>query len=166
MKKGPVIAVFVAIGLTIVIFMAPTTEKVQPKEAPKTEQTNNTDSDKTLLLNKKVDEAVEIINNANGAPMRGITMLREVIEEEPNHVKANYWLGEFSLMSGQLEKAAPRFIKVLEVDPANADAAKSLVTVYIELQEIEKAKDVITVFETKNPNHEAVAEMNNMLNNI
>lgn len=166
MKKGPIIAIVVAVGLTVVIYMAPKTEEALLKEAPSTEQTQTATSEKTLLLDKKVDEAVVIINNAQGAPMRGITMLREVIEEDPNHVKANYWLGEFSLMSGQLEKAAPRFIKILEVDPANAEAATKLVQVYIELQQKEKAKDVVVVFETKNPNHEAVAEMNNMLNNI
>ncbi len=167
MKKGPIIAVVSAIGLSVVIFMAPNkAEKALVEKTPVTEQTQETADDNTLLLDKKVDEAVAIIDNASGAPMRGITILREVIEEDPNHVKANFWLGEFSLMSGQFEKAAPRFVKVLEVDAANADAAKSLVKVYIELQQKEKAKNVVVVFETKNPNHEAVAEMNNMLNNI
>ena len=60
----------------------------------------------------------------------------------------------------------PRFEKVLEVDPDNADAAKRLTTVFIQLQQNEKAKSVVETFEKNNPNHKALAEMNAILENI
>jgi lipopolysaccharide biosynthesis regulator YciM len=156
MKKGVIIAILVAIVVSLGLYFAPITP--EKKEAVVNPQ--------TASLDQKVDEAVLIIQNAEGAPMRGIAMLREVLSEDPNHVKANYWMGEFSWMSGQFDKAVPRFEKVLEVNPSNADAAKRLVTVYVQLQQNEKAKNVADTFEKNNPNHEAMAEMKAILDNI
>lgn len=157
MKKGVVIAIVAAIVVSTGLFFAPITPEKKEVEAV---------DPQTASLDQKVDEAVLIIQNADGAPMRGIAILREVLSEDPNHVKANYWMGEFSWISGQFEKAVPRFEKVLEVDPDNVDAAKRLVTVYIQLQQNEKAKSVVETFEKNNPNHEALAEMNAILDNI
>ncbi len=155
MKKGVIIAIFVAVGFSAGLYFAPITPE-------KKEVVNS----QTASLDQKVDEAVLIIQSAEGAPMRGIAMLREVLSEDPNHVKANYWMGEFSWVSGQFDKAVPRFEKVLEVDPGNVDAAKRLMTVYIQLQQNEKAKSVVDTFKKNNPNHEALAEMNAILDNI
>ena len=155
MKKGVVIAITAAIVVSTGLFLAPITPEKKEVVDPQ-----------TASLDQKVDEAVLIIQSADGAPMRGIAMLREVLSEDPNHVKANYWMGEFSWVSGQFDKAVPRFEKVLEVDPSNVDAAKRLVTVYIQLQQNEKAKNVVETFEKNNPNHEALAEMNAILDNI
>jgi len=157
MKKGVVIAIVAAIVVSTGLFFAPITPEKKEVEAV---------DPQTASLDQKVDEAVLIIQNADGAPMRGIAILREVLSEDPNHVKANYWMGEFSWISGQFDKAVPRFEKVLEVDPDNVDAAKRLVTVYIQLQQNEKAKSVVETFEKNNPNHEALAEMNAILDNI
>ena len=155
MKKGVIIAIVVAVVVTVVLYVAPIT----PLEKEVVDS-------QTASLDQKVDEAVLIIQSAEGAPMRGIAMLREVLSEDPNHIKANYWMGEFSWVSGQFDKAVPRFEKVLEVDPDNADAAKRLTTVFIQLQQNEKAKSVVETFEKNNPNHKALAEMNAILENI
>lgn len=155
MKKGVIIAIVVAVVVTVVLYVAPIT----PLEKEVVDS-------QTASLDQKVDEAVLIIQSAEGAPMRGIAMLREVLSEDPNHIKANYWMGEFSWVSGQFDKAVPRFEKVLQVDPDNADAAKRLTTVFIQLQQNEKAKSVVETFEKNNPNHKALAEMNAILENI
>lgn len=155
MKKGLIIAIFATVSATAALYVAPIT----------TEEKKVVDRQATPL-DQKVDEAVMIIQNAEGAPMRGIAMLREVLSEDPDHVKANYWMGEFSWISGQFDKAVPRFKKVLEVEPNNVDAAKRLTTVYIQLQQNEKAKSVVETFKKNNPNHEALAEMNAILENI
>ena len=154
MKKGIIITVVLIAAITAGYYLV----KQSPSETDVSPQTE--------LLNKKVDEAVLIIQSAEGAPMQGIAILREVLNEDPNHVKANYWMGEFSWISGQFDKAVPRFEKVLEIEPNNAEAAKRLVAVFIQLKENEKAKGVADTFADNNPNHEANAEMNNMLNNI
>lgn len=55
------------------------------------------------------------------APMEGITMLLGVVEEQPNHVKANYNLGLFSMRSRQFDKAVDRFKTVINQTPNNAE---------------------------------------------
>ena len=67
----------------------------------------------------KVDEAVAIIQNGEGAPMQAIGMLLEVLREDPNHEKALLWLGNFSMMSGQWEKAVDRFHQLSQLHPEN-----------------------------------------------
>ena len=81
MKKGVIIAIVVAVVVTVVLYVAPIT----PLEKEVVDS-------QTASLDQKVDEAVLIIQSAEGAPMRGIAMLREVLSEDPNHIKANYWM--------------------------------------------------------------------------
>ena len=88
MKKGVIIAILLAVTVSVGLFFAPITPDKKEAVDPQTES-----------LDLKVDEAVLIIQSAEGAPMRGIAMLREVLSEDPNHVKANYWMGEFSWIS-------------------------------------------------------------------
>lgn len=54
--------------------------------------------------------------------MNGVTLLLEVIEEEPNNVDANLILGRFGIVSGQLEKALTRLNTVIEQDSTIAEA--------------------------------------------
>lgn len=59
-------------------------------------------------------EAVALVNGQD--PMRGIMMLREIAEEEPENVEVQWHLGLFSVKSGQMEKALERFKKVRDLD--------------------------------------------------
>ena len=68
-------------------------------------------------LDAKVDEAVAIIQNGQGAPMQAIGMLLDVLKEDPNHEKALLWLGNFSMMSGQWDKAVDRFHQLSQLRP-------------------------------------------------
>jgi cytochrome c-type biogenesis protein CcmH/NrfG len=54
--------------------------------------------------------------------MKGIKLLKEVIEEEPNNENALYYLGNFSIQSGQYEKAILRFENLVKVSPDNYEA--------------------------------------------
>ncbi|HEY8404142.1 MAG TPA: tetratricopeptide repeat protein [Flavobacteriales bacterium] len=63
----------------------------------------------------KLMQAVELVNGPN--PMEGINLLRELIEKDSNNVDAHYYLGLFSVKSGQIEKAEERFAKVLALRP-------------------------------------------------
>jgi predicted Zn-dependent protease len=56
------------------------------------------------------------------APMKGIQMLLAEAEKDPNNIQINITLGQFSVMSGQLDKAIARFDKVLAVDKKNVEA--------------------------------------------
>lgn len=55
-------------------------------------------------------------------PMKGIALLREVTNDDPDNVSALILLGRFSIMSGQFEKAKGHLDHVLTKDPNNAEA--------------------------------------------
>jgi len=78
------------------------------------------------------------------APMAGITMLLEVVEEDPDNLKANYNLGLFSMRSRQFDKAVDRFNTVLEQTPNNAEVWFYLATSY---ENIGLKADAINAFQ-------------------
>lgn len=51
-------------------------------------------------------------------PMQGITLLREVVQADPENVNANLNLGLFSMKSGQFDKAISRFETVVKKKPS------------------------------------------------
>jgi len=110
LSRNTYIALAVAIVAAVAIFSLPRTpfqeEKLQVKE-------------EASALDVKVDEAVAIIQSGEGAPMVAIGMLLDVIREDPNHEKALMWLGNFSMMSGQWDKAIDRFHQLSQLFPEN-----------------------------------------------
>jgi len=70
------------------------------------------------------------IVNGMGAPMQGITMLREVVEKDPKNFKANMNLGVFALKSGQFDKAVIRFNDIITHIKATPEAYFYLATAY------------------------------------
>jgi len=83
-------------------------------------------------------------------PMKGIGMLKEVLNIDPENVDALTNLGYFAIQSGQYEKAIERFNQVLEVDPRNAEAYLYLADVYLSqgqkeqgIETLEKYKDLM-----------------------
>lgn len=60
--------------------------------------------------------------SASEPPMKGIGLIREVAEKNPNNVYAQYMLGVGSFISSQWPKAIERFTKVVELEPYNLDA--------------------------------------------
>jgi tetratricopeptide (TPR) repeat protein len=65
-----------------------------------------------------------------GAPMSGITILREMVAKDPNHIPANLMLGRLSITSGQFDKAVARLEHVLELEPQNREALYFLAEAY------------------------------------
>jgi len=56
-----------------------------------------------------------------GAPMEGIGMLTEILEEYPNDVETILRLGHFSILSSQFPKAVERFQQVLSIDSSRSE---------------------------------------------
>ena len=108
MKRNQLIALVVAVVAAVVIFSLPRTPFKAEEVVVEGEQS---------ALDAKVDEAVAIIQNGEGAPMQAIGMLLDVLKEDPNHEKALLWLGNFSMMSGQWEKAVDRFHQLSQLRP-------------------------------------------------
>lgn len=74
-----------------------------------------------LDMDKESLEAKTGIGSAyvNGSnPMKGITILLEVVKEDPKNIKANFNLGLFSMQSRQFDKAVDRFLTVVEQEPS------------------------------------------------
>ena len=70
-----------------------------------------------LSNEEKIEKALKIMQGDGGTPMEGIGLLKDVVADNPNHQKALFYLGDFSLKTGQFEKAIPRFVKLTEVYP-------------------------------------------------
>lgn len=63
----------------------------------------------------KLTKALSLVQH-DGNPMEGIMMLKEIVEENPDNAEAHWYLGHFSVESGQYDKAIMRFQKVIELD--------------------------------------------------
>lgn len=71
-------------------------------------------------LMAKTRLAMTLVTSQN--PMVGITMLREVLEVDPDYREAILNLGLLSIRSGQYDKAVARFEKLLEMDSLDYEA--------------------------------------------
>lgn len=145
-----------AIGAAI--YFAPRSPKA-PEEAELIDSVGTSTTPEYASLDEKVEAAVTIIRASSGAPMAGIQMLREVIVEDPNHLAAHYFLGEFSVMSGQYDKAIERFQTVMEIDSLNLPGLRYLCIAYSENKQPELALELLNKFIATNPNLPAIAEV-------
>jgi cytochrome c-type biogenesis protein CcmH/NrfG len=66
----------------------------------------------------------------NEAPMRGIALIREVAEKNPQNAFAQYMMGVGSTISSQWPKAIERFEKVLALEPQNLEVILRLADAY------------------------------------
>lgn len=107
LKKPQLLALVGALVVIVLLLLAPRTPSGKEKA-----EVRAMDPAKA-----KTEEAIALVNGQD--PMRGIMMLREILQEDPNNVEAHWHLGLFSVQSGQYDKALGRFKKVLELDSVN-----------------------------------------------
>lgn len=112
MKRNQFITIIAAVVVAGVIFFMPRTPKSAEESLPEVQESAEVNE-----LDAKVDEAVAIIQGGQGAPMQAITMLLDVLKADPDHEKALLWLGNFSMMSGQWDKAVDRFHHLSQLHP-------------------------------------------------
>lgn len=119
--------------------------------------------EKALEINPNNDSAVVglggcyMFGNLPGNPMEQIVKVREIAEKNPDNMYAQMMLGLGGVRSGQYDKAAERFLDVVEHQPGNLEAIFNLADVYDRLEDkpnaikwYKKAKDLIQVPEAKN----------------
>lgn len=82
--------------------------------APRTPSGKRLEAAAVTPSKAKTMEAVALVNGQD--PMRGIMMLREIVQQEPDNAEAHWHLGLFSVQSGQMDKALERFKKVRDLD--------------------------------------------------
>jgi tetratricopeptide (TPR) repeat protein len=130
-KLWLVILIFGSIGLIVLFLKLPK----QPSSAINKVQSMDPDS-------LKLQQAIELVNGAD--PMAGIMQLRELLAKDSTNVDAHYYLGLFSVKSGQLDKALDRFEKVLTLRP---DDIKYQVEVGYQYMVIDSAEMALRCFE-------------------
>ena len=106
LKKPQLLALLGALVVIVLLVMAPRTPS-----GKKAAEVPAMDPSKA-----KTAEAVALVNGQD--PMRGIMMLREIVQEDPANAEAHWHLGLFSVQSGQWDKALDRFKKVRDLDEA------------------------------------------------
>ena len=109
--------------------------------------------ERSLKLNPANDSAkvglgATILYGGLEAPMTGIAMIREVVAKDSMNAFAQLTLGEASLMSGQLDKAAERFTIVTRLQPANLQANLLLADTY---ERMNKKSEAITAYQKSLP---------------
>jgi tetratricopeptide (TPR) repeat protein len=81
-------------------------------------------------------------------PMKGIGILKEVLNKDPKNINALTNLGYFAIQSGQYEKAIERFNTVLEIDPNNAEAYIYLTDIYLSQDDIKKGIETLETYKS------------------
>lgn len=80
------------------------------------------DTTKLLLASAYIEGTGEIMN--------GVSILKEITARQPDNIPANLMLGKMDIQSGQIEKAIPRFEKILQAEPNNREALYFLAEAY------------------------------------
>lgn len=140
-----IVVLLAALFLIVLLIIAPRL----PKDAKQlSEQSSEQVTDP---VEQQINQAVALVQGGEN-PMQGIMMLREILEEDPDQIDAHWHLAQFSIQSGQYEKAVERFEKVLELDQNNRypDASFYLGKTYA----------------TLNRNDEAIAQFNRYLEQV
>jgi tetratricopeptide (TPR) repeat protein len=86
----------------------------------------------------KTKVAMTYVSSSN--PMQGITLLREILVEEPTNEDALFNMGILSMQSGQYKRASERFEELIKFHPNNLQGQFYLAVSYFESKEINKAK--------------------------
>src|ERR1051325_1603544 len=82
-------------------------------------------------------------------PMKGISLLREVIQADSNNIEANLQLGLFSVTSQQFDKAIERFNRILRIDSTHIDMYVYLGDTYAQMGEKAKAIENFEKYKAK-----------------
>lgn len=78
-----------------------------------------------------------------GEAMKGVVLLKEITNKDPENKAANLLLGQQGLVSGQFDKARQRFETVLKNEPENLEAMLGLAEAYKGLGTKEKAIELL-----------------------
>lgn len=81
-------------------------------------------------------------------PMKGIGMLKAVLNKDPENIDALTNLGYFAIQSGQFEKAIERFETILSIDPKNAEAYIYLTDIYLSQEQVDKGIETLEKYKS------------------
>lgn len=118
-----------------------------------------------LSADDKISAAIALVIKGE-EPMKGIMMLRDVLEEDPKNIKAHLTLGMFSIQSGQLEKALDRFNTVLSIDSSESEAYLYLAEVHEKLGQSDLAIDNLEAYKSLVEDSNSLAQVQIIINEL
>jgi len=93
------------------------------------------------------------------APMKGIGLLKNVLQIDPENINALINLGYFSAKSGQYDLAIKRYEKVLEIDPEFLDAYLYISDIDLSSENNEKAIEYLEAYKSKINDPEVIGQI-------
>ena len=131
----------IVLGILLTIILAISGFKTSVKEVAVSDPHDNSKVDSSspemttdidLGIDEEIDFALKNIEKGKSSGdmslvmNEGIMKLLAVTRKDSNNIRAIYYLGLFSLESGQLEKAEKRFEKLLSLQPQNEEYENTL----------------------------------------
>lgn len=123
-KKQIFAVLFIGL-LFVLIYFAPKKTSTQPVA-------------EEVAHDESLHEAVELVTSGTD-PMKGIMQLRGIAEKNPDNAEAQFYLGVFSIQSGQFDKAIERLEIVKKLTPDNYESIFYLGLSYKEVGDTQKA---------------------------
>lgn len=116
-------------------------------------------------LHARTNKAMTYVSSSS--PMQAISLLRQVLDDEPKYVPAIMSLGALSMQSGQYDKAVGRFKEVLAIDPNNLRGKLGLGYSLIEVGDKEDGMNILDQILQNNEIDEVLrSEIENTLNSV
>lgn len=131
----------IVLGILLTIILAISGFKTSVKEVAVSDPHDNSKDDSSspemttdidLGIDEEIDFALKNIEKGKSSGdmslvmNEGIMKLLAVTRKDSNNIRAIYYLGLFSLESGQLEKAEKRFEKLVSLQPQNEEYENTL----------------------------------------
>lgn len=129
-----VLGVLLAVGLFFSAYKTNTKNAEQHSNHHGEAKTSESHDDDNVSTNLDEDVDLALANIEKGKSSgdmslvmnEGIMKLLAVTKKDSNNVRAIYYLGLFSLESGQLQKAEKRFEKLISLQPQNEEYRNTL----------------------------------------
>ena len=116
----------------------------------------------TNNIDNKVNLAAILMEGKNQV-MGGVPILLSIVKKSPNHLKANFILAKFAVVSGQFDKAITRLEKIISLNPAYTDAYLVLANAYAQKGERVKAQSTLKQCQQHISDATAKAEINKLI---
>lgn len=115
-------------------------------------------------LDLKTKVAMTYVSSSN--PMQGITMLREILEQDPQNEAALFNMGVLSMQSGQYKMAVERFERLVAKNPGHVQGQFYLGVSYFESKQRNKAKKQFEMLKKETDDPQILSGIENYLERL
>jgi len=147
LKTGPIILALLGIGLALALFFAPvkpsesdTSTPAEPSAAASEAADHEHDHNHAADVDAQIDTILQQMRAQELPPMQAVIAIRNIADEHPENVKANFTLGLMSIQTAQFDKAVQRFEAVLKADPQNPEAMRLMAQSHLGLGDTATAR--------------------------